>query len=93
MKINSLNKFKKGGDMEKKLGKDEFEKNLEQIDDIIEKLEMEDLTLNEGIKEYEKAMKLLKKTSEILNLAQGKIIKIEESTKGELILKEVEEDV
>lgn len=78
--------------MEKKVGKDEFEKNLETVDEIIEKFQNGDLTLNESIKEYEKAMKLLKKSSDILNAAQGKIIKISESLNGEINFQEVEED-
>ena len=66
--------------MEKKLVKDDsFEKNLENIDEIIEKLESGDLALDESIKEYEKAMKLLKKSSEMLNKAQGKVLKVTES--------------
>ena len=66
--------------MEKKSPKeDSFEKNLESIDIIIEKLESGDLGLDESIKEYEKAMKLLKKSSEMLNKAQGKVLKVTES--------------
>ncbi|MBP6063310.1 MAG: exodeoxyribonuclease VII small subunit [Fusobacteriaceae bacterium] len=66
--------------MEKKSPKeDSFEKNLENIDIIIEKLESGDLGLDESIKEYEKAMKLLKKSSEMLNKAQGKVLKVTES--------------
>lgn len=66
--------------MEKKSPKeDSFEKNLENIDIIIEKLESGDLGLDESIKEYEKAMKLLKKSSDMLNKAQGKVLKVTES--------------
>lgn len=77
--------------MEKKIGKDEFEKNLEIVDEIIEKFQNDNLSLNDSIKEYEKAMKLLKKSSDILNAAQGKIIKIGESLNG-ITLQEVDED-
>lgn len=63
--------------MEKKLVKDEgFEKNIESVDAIIEELELGELTLDESIKAYEKAMKFLQKSSDILNKAQGKILKI-----------------
>lgn len=72
--------------MEKKSPKeDSFEKNLENIDIIIEKLESGDLSLDESIKEYEKAMKLLKKSSEILNKAQGKVLKVTESLDGDKV--------
>lgn len=66
--------------MEKKLkNENSFESNLGLVDEIISKLENGDLELEESIKEYEKAMKLLKKSSDILNKAQGKIIKITEN--------------
>ena len=78
--------LKNGGNMEKKVPKDDsFEKNLENIDIIIENLESGDLSLDESIKEYEKAMKLLKKSSDMLNKAQGKVIKITESLDGDKI--------
>lgn len=56
----------------------DFETNLENIDEIIEKLENGELTLENSIKEYEKAMKLIKSSSEILDKIEGKIIKVSE---------------
>lgn len=56
--------------------KDSFEYNINEIDMIIEKLDKGELSLDDSIKEYEKAMKLLKKSSDILNKAEGKIIKV-----------------
>ncbi|MCJ8342605.1 MAG: exodeoxyribonuclease VII small subunit [Cetobacterium sp.] len=56
--------------------KNSFEWNLSLIDEIIEKLEKGDLNLNDSLKEYEKAMKLLKKSSDILDEAEGVIKKI-----------------
>lgn len=53
-----------------------FEDNLLEVDEIIEKLENGELTLTESIKEYENAMKLLKKSSDLLNKAEGKILKV-----------------
>ncbi|MEG0135631.1 MAG: exodeoxyribonuclease VII small subunit [Cetobacterium sp.] len=70
--------------------KDSFEYNVNEIDMIIEKLDSGELSLDESIKEYEKAMKLLKKSSDLLNKAEGKIIKV--SSENENILLEVEED-
>ncbi|MGL6065335.1 MAG: exodeoxyribonuclease VII small subunit [Fusobacteriaceae bacterium] len=66
-----------------------FENNLEDIDGIIDSLESGQLTLDESIKEYEKAMKLLKKSSDLLNKAQGKIIKVTKDLNDELVLEEV----
>ena len=53
----------------KKIG--DFEANLENIDKIIEKLESGELSLENSIKEYEKAMKLIKSSSDILERAEG----------------------
>lgn len=53
-----------------------FEKNLENIDEIISNLENGNLSLEESIKEYEKAMKYIKNAKEILDTAEGKLMKI-----------------
>lgn len=70
--------------------KDSFEYNINEIDMIIEKLDKGELSLDESIKEYEKAMKLLKKSSDILNKAEGKIIKV--TSEDEKIQLEVDEN-
>ncbi|WP_297598127.1 exodeoxyribonuclease VII small subunit [uncultured Cetobacterium sp.] len=70
--------------------KDSFEYNINEIDMIIEKLDGGELSLDESIKEYEKAMKLLKKSSDLLNKAEGKIIKV--SSENNNISLEVEEN-
>lgn len=70
--------------------KDSFENNLFEVDEIIAKLENGELSLSDSIKEYEKAMKLLQKSSELLNKAQGKIIKVTEKKDGQLELEEAE---
>lgn len=62
-----------------------FEDNLLEVDEIIEKLENGELTLTESIKEYENAMKLLKKSSDLLNKAEGKILKVTEDSDSILI--------
>lgn len=54
---------------------------------MIKNLESGELTLEESIKEYEKTMKLIKKSSDILNKAEGKILKVKE-VNGEVILEE-----
>lgn len=69
----------------KKIG--DFEANLENIDEIIERLESGELSLENSIKEYEKAMKLIKSSSDILERAEGKIIKVSEND-GEITFEE-----
>lgn len=65
-----------------------FEENLAEIDEIIERLESGELSLAESIKEYEIAMKLLKKSSDLLNKAEGKVLKVVEKD-DEILLEEV----
>lgn len=65
-----------------------FEENLAEIDEIIERLESGELSLAESIKEYEMAMKLLKKSSDLLNKAEGKVLKVVEKD-DEILLEEV----
>lgn len=72
--------------MSKKTGS--FEDNLLEIDEIIERLESGELSLTDSIKEYENAMKLLKKSSDLLNKAEGKIFKVKEEN-GEILTEEV----
>lgn len=64
-----------------------FEENLAEIDEVISKLESGDMELSDSIKEYENAMKLLKKSSEMLEKAEGKIMKVIEEN-GEIKLEE-----
>ncbi|MFR8989922.1 exodeoxyribonuclease VII small subunit [Fusobacterium sp.] len=72
--------------MSKKTGS--FEDNLLEIDEIIERLESGELSLTDSIKEYENAMKLLKKSSDLLNKVEGKILKVKEEN-GEILTEEV----
>ncbi|ADO83219.1 exodeoxyribonuclease VII small subunit [Ilyobacter polytropus] len=64
-----------------------FEENLVEVDEVISKLESGDMELSASIKEYEKAMKLLKKSSDMLEKAEGKIMKVIEEN-GEIKLEE-----
>ncbi|MGL4307273.1 exodeoxyribonuclease VII small subunit [Cetobacterium sp. SF1] len=73
--------------------KNSFEYNLQMIDEIISKLEMGTLGLNDSIKEYEKAMKLLKKSNEMLEEGEGIIKKISLGENGEILEEVVEENV
>lgn len=68
--------------------KNNFEENLECLDVIIEKLESGVLSLDESIKEYENAMKLIKTSSKLLDEAEGKILKVIEKN-GEIETEEI----
>ena len=65
-----------------------IEENLENLDEIIEKLESGELSLDDAIKEYENAMKLIKTASKMLNEAEGRLIKVIEKN-GEIETEEI----
>lgn len=67
-----------------------FEKALENIDEIISKLENESLTLDESIKEYEKAMKYIKTAKDIIDSAEGKLLKVIKNSNDEIQIEEFE---
>ncbi|MCS5420326.1 MULTISPECIES: exodeoxyribonuclease VII small subunit [Psychrilyobacter] len=65
-----------------------FEENISEIDEIISKLE-DGMDLDESMKEYEIAMKLLAKSGAILEKAEGKIKKVMEKN-GQIIIEDFE---
>lgn len=67
-----------------------FEKALENIDEIISKLENESLTLDESIKEYEKAMKYIKTAKDIIDSAEGKLLKVIKDSNDEIQIEKFE---
>lgn len=69
--------------------KNSFEANIAEVDNILEKMEAGDLSLEDSIAEYEKAMKLLKKSSDLLEAAEGKIQQVTRNQEGELQIEEI----
>ena len=56
--------------------KQTYEENIEQIDKILVKLESEELSLDDSIEEYEKAIKLIKDSEKLLEIGEGKVLKV-----------------
>ena len=56
--------------------KQSYEENIAQIDEILEKLESEELSLDDSIEEYEKAIKLIKDSEKLLEIGEGKVLKV-----------------
>jgi len=69
--------------------KNSFEANLAEIDSIIAKMESGELNLEDAIAEYEKAMKLLKKSSDLLEAAEGKLYQVMKNQEGEVQIEEL----
>ena len=69
--------------------KQTYEENITQIDEILEKLESEELTLDDSISEYEKAIKLIKESEKLLEAGEGKVMKVLERN-GKVEMEEFE---
>ncbi len=70
------------------MSKNNFETNLEKLDEIITELESGELSLDNAPKQYETAMKLIKDSSKILNEAEGKLLKVIEKN-GDIDIEEI----
>ena len=69
--------------------KQSYEENIAQIDEILEKLESEELPLDDSISEYEKAIKLIKDSEKLLEAGEGKVMKVLEKN-GKLEMEKFE---
>ena len=69
--------------------KQSYEENISQIDEILEKLESEELSLDDSISEYEKAIKLIKDSEKLLEAGEGKVMKVLEKN-GKLEMEKFE---
>ena len=69
----------------------DFEKMMEELSEITEKLESGELSLADSMALFEKGVELTKKCNELLSEAQQKIVKITEDSSGNA--KEVPFDV
>lgn len=69
--------------------KQSYEENIAQIDEILEKLESEELSLDNSISEYEKAIKLIKDSEKLLEAGEGKVMKVLEKN-GKMEMEEFE---
>ena len=69
--------------------KQSYDENITQIDEILEKLESEELSLDDSISEYEKAIKLIKDSEKLLEAGEGKVMKVLEKN-GKVEMEEFE---
>ena len=69
--------------------KQSYEENSAQIDEILEKLESGELSLDDSISEYEKAIKLIKDSEKLLEAGEGKVMKVLEKN-GKVEMEEFE---
>ena len=67
-----------------------FEESLEKLEDIVKKLEVGDVPLDDAIEEFNKAMKLAKSCDEKLKKAEESITKLVKDN-GDMVDFQVEE--
>ena len=67
-----------------------FEESLEQLEEIVKKLEVGDVPLDDAIEEFNKAMKLAKKCDEKLKSAEEAITKLVKDN-GEVVDFQIED--
>ena len=67
-----------------------FEESLEQLEEIVKKLEVGDVPLDDAIEEFNKAMKLAKKCDEKLKNAEEAITKLVKDN-GEVVDFQIED--
>lgn len=75
---------------EKKEKELNFEESLEQLEEIVKKLEVGDVPLDDAIEEFNKAMKLAKKCDEKLKNAEEAITKLVKDN-GEVVDFQIED--
>ena len=69
----------------------EFEKNIKELEDIVEKLGSGELSLQESLKYFEKGIRLSRKCSEQLNKSEEKVQQLIDFTpEGEVRTKDFE---
>ncbi len=70
----------------------DFETGLKRLQDIVERLEKQDLPLEEAVKLFEEGMKLSNTCAEILEHAEKRVkVLIKEQESGSVIEKDLEE--
>lgn len=70
--------------------KSSFEKNFERLEEISQKLESGDITLEESIKLFEEGVTLSKKLLEALNNAELKVNQLKKELNGILKINKLE---
>ena len=65
------------------MGKDTFEKDMLRLNEIVEKLEGGECTLDESMQLFEEGIKLSKACNERLESAKQKIVTLSEKENGE----------
>lgn len=62
------------------MAKKTYEDNLKELEEIMRQFETNELTLDETLSKYQKALNLIKEMEKTLNEAQGKLIEIQEKS-------------
>lgn len=67
------------------MGEDNFEKQLKQLEEAVERLESGELTLEESLKAYEEGMQRAQLCRHALQQAEQRVERLQEDADGELL--------
>jgi exodeoxyribonuclease VII small subunit len=70
----------------------EFESNLKRLEELVRKLEQDELGLEESLAAFEEGMKLAGKLAKTLEKAQERVMKLTKGRDGEPSLESFEDD-
>jgi exodeoxyribonuclease VII small subunit len=70
----------------------EFEGDLKRLEELVRKLEEDELGLEESLAAFEEGMKLAGKLAKTLEKAQERVMKLSKGKSGDLSLEGFEED-
>lgn len=74
-------------------GKATFEQNLKRLEELVKKLEQNELGLEESLKAFEEGTKLAETLGKELDKARARVAKLTRDAQGEFALAEFEGDV
>ncbi len=67
-----------------------FEDNLKRLEEIVERLEMESVDLDESLRLFEEGIAVLRDASSALNVAETRVRQLVEAADGTLELRELD---
>lgn len=67
-----------------------FEDNLKRLEEIVERLEMESVDLDESLRLFEEGIAVLRDASAALNVAETRVRQLVEAADGTLELRELD---
>lgn len=72
--------------------KSTFEKDMQRLEELVRKLEQEELGLEESLQAFEEGMRLAGALSKLLEKAEERVLKLTENAEGKPVLETFDDD-